>query len=75
MVLPYAPGQTGFLSDFAPLAATCNPLVFWASCPSAHVVWIAASDAQLGALVKYRNTDAGMVFSSLEVSVLNHILV
>ena len=28
MVLPYAPGQTGFLSDFAPLAATCNPLVF-----------------------------------------------
>ena len=27
MVLPYAPGQTGFFSDFAPLAATCNPLV------------------------------------------------
>ena len=65
-VLPYAPGQTGFLSDFAPLAATCNPLVFLGqAAPSAQCsLGLAASDAQLGALVKYRNTDAGMVFSS-----------
>ena len=66
MVLPYAPGQTGFLSDFAPLAATCNPLVFLGqAAPSAQCsLGLAASNAQLGALVKYRNTDAGMVFSS-----------
>ena len=66
MVLPYAPGQTGFLSDFAPLAATCNPLVFVGqAAPSAQCsLGLAASNAQLGALVKYRNTDAGMVFSS-----------
>ena len=65
-VLPYGPGQTGFLSDFAPLAATCNPLVFLGqAAPSAQCsLGLAASNAQLGALVKYRNTDAGMVFSS-----------
>ena len=65
-ILPYGPGQTGFLSDFAPLAATCNPLVLIGqAAPSAQcALGLAASNAQLGALVKYRNTDAGMVFSS-----------
>ena len=65
-LLPYGPGQTGFLSDFAPLAATCNPLVFVGqAAPSASCsLGLAASNAQLGALVKYRNTDAGPVFSS-----------
>ena len=42
MVLPYGPGQTGFLSDFAPLAATCNPLVLIGqAAPSAQCAsWI-----------------------------------
>jgi outer membrane receptor protein involved in Fe transport len=64
--LPYAEGQTGFLKDFAPLAATCDPNVFLGlAAPSATCsLGLAASDAQLGALVKYKNTDAGMVFSS-----------
>ena len=66
MRLPYAEGQTGFLSDFASLAATCNPLVFLGqAAPSASCsLGLAASNAQLGALVKYANTDTGMVFSS-----------
>ena len=67
MVLPYGPGRPNrFLSDFAPLAATCNPLVLIGqAAPSAQcALGLAASNAQLGALVKYRNTDAGlMVFS------------
>ena len=66
MRLPYAEGQTGFFSDFAPLAATCDPLVFLGqAAPSASCqLGLAASNAQLGALVKYANTDAGLVFSS-----------
>ena len=59
--LPYADGQTGFFSDFAPLAATCDPNVFLGlAAPSASCqLGLAASNAQLGALVKYKNTDAG----------------
>ena len=66
MRLPYAEGQTGFFSDFAPLAATCDPNVFLGlAAPSATCqLGLAASNAQLGALVKYANTDAGLVFSS-----------
>ena len=65
-ILPYAAGQTGFLSDFAPLAATCDPNVLLGlAAPSAScALGLTASNAQLGALVKYANTDTGMVFSS-----------
>jgi len=64
--LPYAEGQTGFFSDFAPLAATCDPNVFLGlAAPSANcLLGLTASNAQLGALVKYKNTDVGPVFSS-----------
>ena len=66
MILPYAPGQTGFFSDFAPLAATCDPLVLIGqAAPSAQcLLGLTASNPQLGALVKYKNTDAGLIFSS-----------
>ena len=65
-ILPYAPGATGFLGDFAPLAATCDPLVFQGlAAPSATCgLGLAASNAQLAALVKYANTDTGLVFKS-----------
>ncbi|MDB9701056.1 TonB-dependent receptor [Gammaproteobacteria bacterium] len=65
-ILPYAPGATGFLGDFAPLAATCDPLVFLGqAAPSATCgLGLAASNAQLAALVKYANTDTGLVFKS-----------
>ena len=65
-ILPYAPGQTGFFSDFAPLAATCDPLVLIGqAAPSAQcLLGLTASNPQLGALVKYKNTDAGLIFSS-----------
>jgi len=65
-ILPYAPGATGFLGDFAPLAATCDPLVFLGqAAPSATCgLGLAASNAQLAALVKYANTDTGPVFKS-----------
>lgn len=65
-ILPYAPGATGFLGDFAPLAATCDPLVFLGqAAPSASCgLGLAASNASLAALVKYANTDTGMVFKS-----------
>ena len=65
-ILPYAPGQTGFFSDFAPLAATCDPLVLIGQAvPSAQcLLGLTASNPQLGALVKYKNTDAGLIFSS-----------
>jgi outer membrane receptor protein involved in Fe transport len=65
-ILPYAPGQTGFFSDFAGLTATCNPLVFVgqaAPSPSC-LLGLTASNPQLGALVKYANTDAGLIYSS-----------
>ena len=65
-ILPLAPGATGFLGDFAPLAATCDPLVFLGqAAPSATCgLGLAASNAQLAALVKYANTDTGPVFKS-----------
>ena len=65
-ILPYAPGATGFLGDFAPLAATCDPLVFLGqAAPSPTCgLGLAASNAQLAALVKYANTDTGLVFKS-----------
>jgi outer membrane receptor protein involved in Fe transport len=65
-ILPYAPGSTGFLGDFAGLAATCNPLVFLGqAAPSAACsLGLAASNAQLAALVKYVNTDTGLLFKS-----------
>ena len=65
-ILPYLPGQTGFFSDFAPLAATCDPLVLIGQAvPSAQcLLGLTASNPQLGALVKYKNTDAGLIFSS-----------
>ncbi|MDC1525642.1 TonB-dependent receptor [Gammaproteobacteria bacterium] len=65
-ILPYAPGATGFLGDFAPLAATCDPLVLLGqAAPSATCgLGLAASNAQLAALVKYANTDTGLVFKS-----------
>ena len=65
-ILPYAPGATGFLGDFAPLAATCDPLVFQGlAAPSPTCgLGLAASNAQLAALVKYANTDTGLVFKS-----------
>ena len=65
-ILPLAPGATGFLGDFAPLAATCDPLVLLGqAAPSATCgLGLAASNAQLAALVKYANTDTGLVFKS-----------
>ena len=65
-ILPLAPGATGFLGDFAPLAATCDPLVLLGqAAPSATCgLGLAASNAQLAALVKYANTDTGPVFKS-----------
>ena len=65
-ILPYAPGATGFLGDFAPLAATCDPLVFQGlAAPSPTCgLGLAASNAHLAALVKYANTDTGLVFKS-----------
>ena len=65
-ILPLAPGATGFLGDFAPLAATCDPLVFLGqAAPSATCgLGLAASNARLAALVKYANTDTGPVFKS-----------
>jgi len=65
-ILPYAPGATGFLGDFAPLAATCDPLVFQGlAAPSPTCgLGLAASNASLAALVKYANTDTGLVFKS-----------
>jgi outer membrane receptor protein involved in Fe transport len=64
--LPLPAGATGFLSDFKPLAATCNPLVFVGqAAPSANCsLGLAASNALLGALVLYAPTDAGYVFKS-----------
>jgi outer membrane receptor protein involved in Fe transport len=64
--LPLPAGATGFLSDFAPLAATCNPLVFVGqAAPSANCsLGLAASNPLLGALVLYAPTDAGTVFKS-----------
>jgi outer membrane receptor protein involved in Fe transport len=64
--LPYSAGQTGFLRDFAGLVATCDPLVFQLlAAPSPTCgLGLAASDPSLGALVKYKNTDAGLLFSS-----------
>ena len=64
--LPLPAGATGFLSDFKPLAATCNPLVFLGqAAPSATCsLGLAASNALLGALVLYQPTDAGYVFKS-----------
>jgi outer membrane receptor protein involved in Fe transport len=64
--LPLPAGATGFLSDFKPLAATCNPLVFIGqAAPSATCsLGLAASNALLGALVLYQPTDAGYVFKS-----------
>ena len=64
--LPLPAGATGFLSDFAPLAAGCNPLVFLgqaAPSPSCSL-GLAASNPQLGALVLYQPTDAGNVYKS-----------
>ena len=64
--LPLPAGATGFLSDFAPLAAGCNPLVFLgqaAPSPSCSL-GLAASNALLGALVLYQPTDAGNVYKS-----------
>ena len=65
-ILPYAPGATGFLGDFAPLAATCDPLVFlMLAAPSATCgLGLAASNPRLAALVKYVNTDTGLLFKS-----------
>ena len=65
-ILPLPAGATGFLSDFKPLAATCNPLVFLGqAAPSATCsLGLAASNALLGALVLYQPTDAGYVFKS-----------
>ncbi|MDB4242761.1 TonB-dependent receptor [Gammaproteobacteria bacterium] len=65
-VLPYAPGATGMLSDFASLAATCNPLVLLGqAAPSATCgLGLAASNPQLAALVRYANTDMGPIFKS-----------
>ena len=64
--LPLPAGATGFLADFKPLAATCNPLVFLGqAAPSATCsLGLAASNALLGALVLYQPTDAGYVFKS-----------
>jgi outer membrane receptor protein involved in Fe transport len=64
--LPLPAGATGFLSDFAPLAAGCNPLVFLgqaAPSPSCSL-GLAASNQLLGALVLYQPTDAGNVYKS-----------
>ena len=65
-ILPLAPGATGFLGDFAPLAATCDPLVsLGQAAPSPTCgLGLAASNPQLAALVKYANTDTGPVFKS-----------
>ncbi len=64
--LPLPAGATGFLADFKPLAATCNPLVFVGqAAPSASCsLGLAASNALLGALVLYTPTDAGYMFKS-----------
>jgi hypothetical protein len=64
--LPLPAGATGFLSDFAPLAAGCNPLVFLgqaAPSPSCSL-GLAASNPLLGALVLYQPTDAGTIYKS-----------
>ena len=64
--LPLPAGATGFLSDFAPLAAGCNPLVFLgqaAPSPSCSL-GLAASNPLLGALVLYQPTDAGIIYKS-----------
>lgn len=65
-ILPLPAGATGFLGDFAPLAATCNPLVFVGqAAPSANCqLGLLGSNAQLAALVKYQPTDTGYVFKS-----------
>ena len=76
--LPLPAGATGFLSDFKPLAATCNPLVFLGqAAPSPTCsLGLAASNALLGALVLYQPTDAGYcLISHLDHYVLNHSLV
>ena len=64
--LPLPAGATGFLSDFAGLAATCNPLVFLGqAAPSPGCsLGLAASNPLLGALVLYQPTDAGTVYKS-----------
>ena len=76
--LPLPAGATGFLSDFKPLAAGCNPLVFLgqaAPSPSCSL-GLAASNALLGALVLYQPTDAGYcLINHLDRYVLNHSLV
>ena len=71
MRLPYTEGQTGFFSDFAPLAQTCNPLVFLGQAAPSDtcLLGLTASNAQLGALVKYANTDAGLYFHHSQVYV------
>ncbi|MBD63333.1 MAG: hypothetical protein CMD68_04555 [Gammaproteobacteria bacterium] len=65
-ILPLPAGATGFLADFAGLAATCNPLVFLGqAAPSpACSLGLAASNPLLGALVKYQPTNTGTVFKS-----------
>ena len=64
--LPLPAGATGFFSDFAPLIATCNPLVFVGqAAPSTNCyLGIAAQNPLLGALVLYTPTDAGYIFKS-----------
>ena len=76
-ILPYAPGATGFISDFGPtvnpgwgaLAATCNPLVFVGQAelvdqPADCKLAVGAVTPALAALVKYTNTDTGVLFKS-----------
>jgi iron complex outermembrane recepter protein len=75
--LPYSAGQTGFLSDFGPtvnpgwgaLVAECNPLLYLGQAEltdqtSNCKLGIGAITPSLAALVKYKNTDAGLLFSS-----------
>lgn len=64
--LPLPAGATGFFSDFAPLIATCNPLVFVGQAAPSNECYlgIAAQNPLLGALVLYTPTDAGYMFKS-----------
>ena len=64
--LPLPAGATGFFSDFAPLIATCNPLVFVGQAAPSNDCYlgIAAQNPLLGALVLYTPTDAGYLFKS-----------
>ncbi len=76
--LPLPAGATGFLSDFKPLAATCNPLVFLGqAAPSASCsLGLAASNAsirRIGSLST--NRCRLMSINHLDRYVLNHSLV